>query len=320
MARLKAIRHRMGSIKSIQQVTRAMKMVAAAKLRRAQAGMFQARPYAHRVRRLLYELLPQLDRSLLPALRLAQVNPASPSGHGNLGTASAYPVGRTLVVVVTSDRGMAGSFNANLIRTAETVMKELGQDRVDVLCIGKKGRDHFARRGFHVVESYLGFWGELDFGYALRLGQEIITRYTGALAARDEPDQTVDQVMVVFSEFRNVLRQEVRSERLLPLIVEDGWAETDDQPASSAVLFEPSLTAVVRSLIPRHLNSQVWRYLLESYASEQAARMTAMENATQNAGDVLDALRLQYNKARQAGVTREMLDIVGGAEALRLAA
>ncbi len=285
MASLKDIRRRIGSVKSIQQVTKAMKMVAAAKLRRAQNNMLNARPYASRVRRVLASLLPQIDRELLPVLQVRG------------------EIDRSLIVVVTSDRGMAAGFNSNIIKAAQTLIDELGRDKVDLLCIGKKGRDHFARRDYTVAASYIDFWSELRFDHAIQLGRDIVSRFVNG---------SVDQVWVVFNQFVNVIRQEIKRERLLPLVVPEG-----EELDTSEVLFEPSMEAVVDSLVPRHLNIQVWRYLLESFASEQAARMTAMENATNNAGEVIERLQLEYNKARQAGITKEILDIVGGAEALR---
>ena len=285
MASLKDIRRRIGSVKSIQQVTKAMKMVAAAKLRRAQINMINARPYARRVRQVLASLLPQIDRELLPVLQVRG------------------QIGRSLIVVVTSDRGMAAGFNSTIIKEARTMLDELGRDNVDLLCIGKKGRDYFTRRDHAVAASYVDFWSELSFNHAMELGRDIVSRYVNG---------SVDQVWVVFNQFVNVLRQEIKRERLLPLVVPEGEALD-----TSEVLFEPSMEAVVDSLVPRHLNIQVWRYLLESFASEQAARMTAMENATTNAGEVIEMLQLKYNNARQAGITEEILDIVGGAEALR---
>ncbi len=294
MANLKDIRRRIGSVQSIQQVTKAMKMVAAAKLRRAQANMHQARPYAQHLQQVLYDLLPQIDRQLLPTLQVRDVK------------------ARSLVVVVTSDRGMAAGFNVNLIKAAQNRIDELGRDRVELICIGKKGRDHFTRRGYNVVSAYVDFWSALDFEHALHIGRDIVARYESG---------AVDEVWIIFNEFVNVIRQNLREEQLLPLIVPepDPAAQESGPHDTDPILFEPSMIDVVAGLVPRHLNIQVWRYLLESYASEQAARMTAMENATTNAGDVIERLQIQYNKARQAGITKEILDIVGGAEALRAA-
>ncbi|MFC1483573.1 ATP synthase F1 subunit gamma [Candidatus Neomarinimicrobiota bacterium] len=285
MASLKDIRRRISSVQSIQQVTKAMKMVAAAKLHRAQMNMLRARPYANRIRNVLYSLLPQIDRELLPVL---QVRPQ---------------VQRYLAVVVTSDRGMAGGFNTNVLKHAESRINELGKDRVDIIGIGRKGREHFAKREYNVVSSHIDFWSELNFHHAMTFGSEIISRYI---------EGQVDEVTVFFNQFKNIMVQELREEQLLPLVIEEG-----EEIETTEVVFEPSMAEVVNRLVPRHLNIQIWRYLLESYASEQAARMTAMDNATQNAEEVIESLQREYNKARQASITKEILDIVGGAEALR---
>ena len=288
MANLKDIRRRINSVKSIQQVTKAMKMVAAAKLRRAQMNMQQARPYANRLRDVLLSLLPQIDRQLLPVL---QVRP---------------DIERSLLVVVTSDRGMAGSFNTNLLKVAERKIVELGRDRVDLICIGRKGRDYFFRRDYELLGAHVEFWSDLRYDHAIAFAKDIIPPYMNG---------AVDQVLVYFNQFKNVLAQEIRQEQLLPLALEPGHPIETSQ-----VLFEPSMAGVVENLVPRHLNVQVWRYLIESFASEQAARMTAMDNATQNALEMIEHLQVEFNKARQSAITKEMLDIVGGAEALRAAA
>lgn len=285
MASLKDIRRRINSVQSIQQVTKAMKMVAAAKLHRAQMNMLQARPYANRIRNVLYSLLPQIDRELLPVLQIRS------------------PIQRYLAVVVTSDRGMAGSFNTNILKLAENRINELGKDRVDIISVGRKAREHFTKREYSVVASHIDFWSELNFGHAMTFGREIISRYV---------DGEVDEVLVFFNQFKNIMVHDLREERLLPMVIEEG-----EEIETAEVVFEPSMAEVVDRLVPRHLNIQIWRYLLESYASEQAARMTAMDNATQNAEEVIELLQLEYNKARQAGITKEILDIVGGAEALR---
>ncbi len=284
MANLKDIRNRIKSVKSIQQVTKAMKMVAAAKMRRAQERMEQARPYTKKLRGMILSLLPDIDRSLLPLLDIR-------------------PVNRTAVVVITSDRGLAGSFNTNLMKRAQALIDERGKDKVDLICIGKKGRDFFRRRGYTIVADYIDFWSELDFNMATKISQGIISHFT---------DELVDEVFVVYNEFINVAVQEIIIDKLLPLSYEDD----DPVQVVGERLYEPSRDDIVVSLVPRHVNVQIWQYLLESYASEQAARMVAMENATSNAADMIKALQLQYNKARQASITTEMLEIVSGAEAL----
>jgi len=283
MANLKDIRNRIKSVKSIQKVTKAMKMVAASKMRRAQERTEEARPYAKRLAEVINHLLPDVDRNFLPLLDIREIK-------------------RVGYVVVSSDRGLAGSFNTNVLKTAQAEIETIGKKNVDVFCIGKKARDHFKRRNYNIIESHIEFWNELKFGNALAIGTGIITHFT---------QKYVDEIHVVYNEFVNVASQHVVSERLLPLVF-----ESDKKPIIDR-LYEPNKDDLVKNLIPRHLNIQMWKYLLESYVSEQAARMLAMENATGNAEDMIKELTLKFNKARQAAITKEMLEIVSGAEALQ---
>jgi F-type H+-transporting ATPase subunit gamma len=283
MANLKDIRNRIKSVKSIQKVTKAMKMVAVAKMRRAQERMEEARPYSKRLAEVINHLLPDVDRNFMPLLDVREIK-------------------RVGYVVVSSDRGLAGSFNTNVLKTAQAEIETIGKKNVDVFCIGKKARDHFKRRNYNIIESHVEFWNELKFGNALAIGTGIITHFT---------QKYVDEIHVVYNEFVNVASQHVVSEKLLPLVF-----ESDKKPIIDR-LYEPNKDDLVKSLIPRHLNIQMWKYLLESYASEQAARMLAMENATGNAEDMIKELTLEFNKARQAAITKEMLEIVSGAEALQ---
>jgi F-type H+-transporting ATPase subunit gamma len=283
MANLKDIRDRIKSVKSIQKVTKAMKMVAAAKMRRAQERMEEARPYAQRLQSVIGHLLPDVDRELLNLLCIR-------------------PVKRTAYVVVTSDRGLAGSFNSHVLKKAQSEIDKIGKERVDLFCIGKKARDHFKRRDYKIIESHLDFWNNLSFGDAIQIGKGIISHFT---------DGNVDEIYVVYSEFVNTANQYAESEKLLPLEF------SEDDLSHPERLYEPDKSQLVKSLIPRHLNIQVWKYLLESYASEQAARMVAMENATENAEEMIKNLTMEFNKARQAAITKEILEIVGGAEALK---
>ena len=283
MANLKDIRNRIKSIQSIQQVTRAMKMVAAAKLRKSQERMEQSRPYAQRLEEMIQSLLPDVDRSMLELLDVREVK-------------------RVAFITVTSDRGLAGSFNTTIIKKVEQEISAFGKDQCELFCIGRKGRDHFKKRDYQIVEDYIEFWNELNYNDAIEIGQGVIQRFLS---------KEVDEIRVVYNYFQSVGSQETMVETLLPL----HFFKTDmDNPADR--IYEPSKEEIVSSLIPRHLNIQMWKYLLESYASEQAARMVAMENATENAGEMIRDLKLQYNKARQTSITTEMLEIVGGAEAL----
>ena len=283
MANLKDIRDRIKSVKSIQKVTKAMKMVAAAKMRRAQENMEKARPYNHRLVEIIQHLLPSVERSMLPLLEIRDVK-------------------RIAYVVVTSDRGLAGSFNSSILRKAHGDIDEFGKENVDIFCIGKKAKDYFKSRQYNIVESYSDFWSDLNFNQSMKIGSAIIDHFLNL---------SVDEIRVVFNEFVNVATQATVTEKLLPIELKD------EELADTDFLYEPSKKKIVKSLIPRYLNAQVWKYLLESYASEQAARMVAMENATTNSEDMIKNLTLEFNKARQAAITTEMLEIVSGAEALK---
>jgi F-type H+-transporting ATPase subunit gamma len=282
MANLKDIRDRIKSVKSIQKVTKAMKMVAAAKMRKAQERMEQARPYTNSLDEIIHHILPDVDRSMLPLLDIRAVK-------------------RKAYVVVCADRGLAGAFNTNLLKIAQGEIDDFGKDNVDLFCIGKKARDYFSYRNYNIIEGHVDFWAEMEFENAMMIGRSIIDHFISG---------SVDEIHVVYNYFVNIAQQEVRSETLLPLTYDSSDITVSDR------LYEPSKEELVNALIPRHLNVQMWKYLLESYASEQAARMLSMENATSNAQDMIKDLTLQFNKARQAAITTEMLEIVGGAEAL----
>jgi len=283
MANLKDIRDRIKSVKSIQKVTKAMKMVAAAKMRRAQENMEKARPYNHRLVEIIQHLLPSVERDMLPLLEVRDVK-------------------RVAYVFVTSDRGLAGSFNSSILRKSHNDIDEFGKENVDIFCIGKKANDYFKSRQYNIVDSYFDFWNELNFNQSMKIGSTIINHFL---------DQSVDEIRVIYNEFVNVATQAVITEKLLPIELDE------DELTDIDYLYEPSKKKIVKSLIPRYLNAQVWKYLLESYASEQAARMVAMENATSNSEDMIKNLTLEFNKARQAAITTEMLEIVSGAEALK---
>ena len=283
MASLKDIRDRIKSVKSIQKVTSAMKMVAAAKVRKAQEKMEQARPYTSALEETINHIVPDVNRDDLDLLNVREIK-------------------RKAYVIVSADRGLAGGFNSNIIKVSEKEIAEFGKENVDLFCIGKKARDHFKRRDYNIVESHIDFWNELNFDNAMMIGRSAIEHFTSG---------KVDEIHVIYNYFVNMAQQEIRSEVLLPLSYDDEGFEEKDR------LYEPSKEVLVSSLVPRHLNIQVWKYLLESYASEQAARMMAMENATTNAGDMIKSLTLEFNKARQAAITTEMLEIVSGAEALK---
>ena len=285
MANLKDIRNRIKSVKSIQQVTKAMKMVAAAKMRRAQENMEQARPYTNQLYDMLKSLLPDIDRSILPALRIHQ------------------SVEKKLFVIITADRGIAGAFNTNVVKIAQNAIDSFGKENASLLCIGKKSFNHFKRRNYNIIENYTDFWSELNYKHAIEMNSKIISQYI---------EGKVHEVSIIYNEFINVGKQEVINHTFLPLKYENDSVKIKNTDR----IYEPTKVDVVKLLIPKYLNTQIWQYLLESFASEQAARMLAMENATSNAQDMIKDLTLQFNKARQSAITTEMLEIVSGAEAL----
>tara|TARA_B100000405_G_C16663201_1_gene402906 strand:+ start:293 stop:1144 length:852 start_codon:yes stop_codon:yes gene_type:complete len=283
VASLKDIRDRIKSVKSIQKVTSAMKMVAAAKVRKAQDRMEQARPYTHALEEVINHILPDVDRNMLDLLEVREIK-------------------RKAYVIVSADRGLAGAFNTNITKIAQNEIDHFGKENVDLFCIGKKSRDYFKRRNYNIIESHTEFWNELNYDNAMMIGRSVVDHFTSG---------KVDEIHVVYNYFVNLAQQEVKSEVMLPLIYDEENGIVKDK------LYEPSKEKLVSSLVPRHLNIQIWKYLLESYASEQAARMFAMDNATTNAGDMIKNLTLEFNKARQAAITTEMLEIVSGAEALK---
>ena len=287
MANLKEIRSRIKSVKNIQKVTKAMKMVAAAKLRKSQENMEKARPYEKRLKKLIGYLAASVD---LNNIKLLQ----SKDSVQTLG-----------LVIVTADRGLAASFNTNIIKKAEQEISKIGKENTKLICIGKKGYEYFYKRNYNVIKEYVDFWNNLTFNQAINIGETVKNLFLS---------NEVDEVKVVFNYFKNVATQRVIFESLLP--IKPKIQNDNDLQIYKDIIFEPSKEQILKILIPKHLNTQIWKYLLESFASEQGARMVAMENATENAGDMISDLTLEFNKARQTAITTEMLEIVGGAEAL----
>jgi len=284
MANLKEIRGRIKSITSIQKVTSAMKMVAAAKLRTSQSNMEQCRPYSNKISILLNDLLSDCDNVNFDLMQKREVS-------------------KTLYVVITSDRGMAGAFNTNILKKAQSDIDVDGKDQARIISIGKKSRDYFKNRNFDIISEYIDFWGELNFDHAINIGNQIVDLFIS---------KKVDKVKIYYNEFKNLATQVIKNIDFLPLKQFD----SNEDKKQMDRLFEPSKEDILRGLIPKHINVQIWQFLLESYASEQAARMLAMENATDNAGDMIKDLGLQYNKARQSAITTEIIEIVSGANAL----
>ncbi len=305
MANLRDIRSRIDSVENTQQVTRAMKMVAAAKLRRAQERIFTARPYAFKIREIITHLKRELDPGMHPLFQVAE-EPAS-----------------ALVVIVTADRGLAGAFNSNVIRKAEEAIEELytveqEAGKLQLLCIGRKGHDYFKRRGFNLLGDYRGFFEELS----LERTRDIVDKINEGFLQGDW-----NEVQVVYNEFKNTISQNrivepflpiPRDRFLTPVMEEEDEAvvPVEETVYSVDYIFEPNAETILNVLVPRFLYYQLWRIVLESNAAEQGARMVAMDNATSNADDLLRELRLDYNRARQSAITTEIIEITSGAEAM----
>lgn len=295
MPSLKEVRSRIVSVNSTQQITKAMKMVAAAKLRRAQDAITQMRPYAQKLSQMLSTVSAGAD--------VAQSSPFK----------QVRAVERVLVVVVTSDRGLAGAFNANVTKAAITLITEKyprqrAAGRVDILAIGKKGAEFFARRGFRVNDKFVDTFSRLSFVTVREAAEEIMAAYA---------EGRYDAVELVYNEFKNVATQIIRAEPYLPVVEQGIGAGT--AAVHNDYIFEPSEEEIINELLPKTLKIQLYKAVLESNASEHGARMTAMDKATDNAGELLKELRLVYNRSRQAAITKEILEIVGGAEALSAA-
>jgi F-type H+-transporting ATPase subunit gamma len=293
MANLIDIRRRIRSVKNTQQITKAMKMVAAARLRRSQDRILATRPFALEIRKVIGNL-------------------AARTGGGDGVGAAKHPLlekrpeKRVLLVVVTGDKGLAGSFNASVLRRAGEVLartKAAGAE-VELLLLGKKGADFYRRRGIKVRKSYTTLFTNVTIAQAREIAGDIAKAYA---------EREYDAVHVVYNQFKSMIAQELTEETLLPI-----GTEGEDVKVEGAreYLFEPSAEAILGELLPRYVNFQVYRVLLESQAAEHAARMTAMDSATKNASEMIDRLTLRYNRARQAAITTQLIEVVSGANAL----
>ncbi|MCX5918969.1 MAG: ATP synthase F1 subunit gamma [Deltaproteobacteria bacterium] len=290
---LRDIRKRIASVRSTQQITKAMKMVATAKLRRAQENILATRPYATK----MFEVLSSL------AAR------TSPEAHPLLYRREPK---RVEVVVFTSDRGLCGAFNMNLIQRAEKFLEE-EKTRTEELAlsfIGRKGRDYFRKRNVKMRREYVNLFGKVDFPLAARIGEDLVQSYIA---------EQVDAIYLLYSEFRSAIQQRIVLEKILPVTPKKAaeGEEAPKGPTAVEYIYEPSEVEILGKILPMYVEVQIYRALLESVASEFGARMTAMENATNNARDMIEKLTLVYNKARQASITKELIEIVSGAEALK---
>jgi F-type H+-transporting ATPase subunit gamma len=288
MATLKAIRKRISSVRNTQQITKAMKMVSAAKLRRAQEAAVAARPYAEKMTELLKNVAARVAIEAHPLLQTREEKKID-------------------LVLFTSDRGLCGGYNANLIRAAEAFIRRHAPDKeVELTLVGRKGADHFRRRRAPIADRYLNVLTTAPDELAAAIGQKLISRFI---------NRETDAVYILYSHFRSALSQVPTLEKLLPVSLS---ATDDAEPQQlTEYLYEPSIEQLLASLLPRITNVAVQRALLEATASEHGARMTAMDSATSNASKMIGSLTLQMNRARQASITRELMEIVGTAEALK---
>lgn len=292
MANLKETRNRIVSVKSTMQITSAMKMVSAAKLKRAQDAVTRMRPYAEK----LQEILGNLS---------ADTSDGNQSKYAEIRT-----VKKVLLVPITSNRGLCGGFNANVIKkTVNTIKSNYIDKEVELVCIGKKAKDWFSSKGFKVVKSEIDIFNDLTFANVTVIAEELMSMFTAG---------NYDEVHIIYNQFVNAATQDVQFEKFLPVSNESKENETKDDAVKSSIdyTYEPNKDEIVLELIPKSLKTQVFKAILDSVASEHGARMTAMHQATDNANSLAKDLMLEYNKARQAAITTEILEIVGGAEAL----
>ena len=287
MPTLLDFRRRIRSVKNTQQITRAMKFVAAARLRRAQEAALAARPYAKELARVLRSTMARLDSPQHPLL-------------------ARRPEERILVIVLSGERGLAGAFNANILKRAAEFLRSKQGKKIVVIPIGKKGRDALRKAGMEFAGEYVNVLARVDLGIAREIANLVTELYSR---------EAIDAVYTVFSEFKNVLAPVLVTEKLLPIEKIEESEETAGERAASQIdyLYEQPETQILDRLLPRYVETQILRIMLESSAAEHAARMTAMEAATKNAGEVIDALTLHMNKVRQAAITKEIIEIVSGA-------
>lgn len=288
MPTLRQIRNRILSVQKTEKMTAALKIVSTVKVRNAQQALFASRPYASRLKEMIQQLVCHETRDSHPLL-------------------AARKESAVIVAVLTSDKGLCGSFNNQIIRYAESLIGNLMKEgeKVEVICIGRKGADYFRKHGYRVIGEYANFFREISYRNAQEIGAMLISRFL---------HQTIDRVEIVFNEFKNVASQRVTNTQLLPL---QGLDYSISEDEGIPFIYEPERTEVLDHLLPLYLNIEIWHILQESIASEHGARMTAMDLASRNCGDMIEELSLFYHKARQAAITRELLDIVGAVESIK---
>ncbi|MBM4136384.1 MAG: ATP synthase F1 subunit gamma [Nitrospira sp.] len=292
MPTLRDIRKRLKAIQNTKKITAAMKMVAAAKLRKVQDRMLNFRPYAIRMESVLSDLAKVAEREIHPLFVLR-------------------PRKTIEVIVMTSDRGLCGGFNTNILKFAANYMNTTKKEGIEVSLsiIGRKSRDYFRRRNVPMRKSWIGLSGRITYTNAQEIANDLIENYT---------NETIDEVVLIYSEFKSLLVQKPTMKKLLPIgLLEIEESQKEGSLLSGDFLYEPSMETIFEKLLPKNIEIQIYRALLETSASEEAARMTAMENATKNCGELITKVTLLANKVRQASITKELMDIVGGVEALK---
>ena len=294
MANLKEVRNRITSVSSTQQITKAMKMVSAAKLKRATNAIVQLRPYATKLRDILADVSASVEGNDSPFTKDREPN-------------------KVLLIVVSSNRGLAGAFNANVIKATNNLVaskyaEQLRKGNVSIIAIGKKGNDFYAKRdAYHVIANHSDLFADLNFENTSKITEFVMEQFKLG---------NFDRVEVIYNQFRNAAVQVLTAEQILPLLPSEDSKPKDKQPKEVDYIIEPSKEKIIEELIPKAIKTQLYKAILDSHASEHGARMTAMDKATENAGDLLKALKLSYNQARQAAITTELTEIVSGAAAL----
>ncbi|NJL17079.1 MAG: ATP synthase F1 subunit gamma [Nitrospira sp.] len=292
MPSLQSLRRKIAAFKNTQKITKAMKMVAAAKLKRSQDRILAARPYAHKMRGVLSNLSQRVNRSSHPLLQKREGK-------------------KVEVLVVTSDRGLCGGFNGNIVRKSSEFVRQCEANglHVNLSLVGRKGRDYFRRRDWPIRQEWTGIFDKLSFEHALDIGADLTDNFIKG---------TFDELYVVYNEFKSAIQQRVIVEKLFPIDAQEEFGSAPHEGMSGGgYLYEPDEAELLSALIPKHFQVQTYRILLESAAAEHGARMAAMDGATRNAGQLIKKVTLYYNKTRQAAITKELMDIVGGAEALK---
>ncbi len=287
MPSLRDVKQRIRSVQNTQQMTKAMKLVSASKLRRAQEAILSARPYAVKLMEVMNHLAARCNNDLHPLLDNREGK-------------------RILLLVITSDRGLCGAFNSNILKMASQVLEKNPDREFSLLCAGKKGFEYFNRRNMNIADKFLNWTKEFDYLKAQEMGNQLAQMFI---------DRKVDKIYMVYNEFKSVLNQEVILEQLLPIVPEP--VKEGEEKLSVDYIYEPDEESILEHLLIRYMTTQVYRAFLESSASEHGARMTAMDNASRNAKEMIGDLKLFYNRTRQAYITKELIEVVNGAESLK---